>query len=393
MMTDAYLPSKPPQGCRLFGGVFTFRGKPVQQRAGGLWASGHRLALVLVLVAVVGEGVARAAGLDLPPPGAFTIVVIPDSQGYHGAKTKLTPDSKDPVTNPVLANHIRWIRESIQSQHIVFVSHVGDIVDIDNEAQWEVAQKHLDGLFDMVPFGLVVGNHDMKEPSSDASLFQRFYPAERFTKYAWYGGSFEPSHPDQAEFGNNVNSYQLFSAGGLEFVFLHLECNAPDEVLTWADEVLTRYHHRRGLISTHMDLGIRHKPKNQEGFISDPKGRMEWSKVHGARGNTALQMWEKLYRKHANLGFVFSGDQSRVTAMRLSEPGEHGNIVHALLSDYMSAGPLRLYRFLPQQNKVQVITYDTTTRELVNRMIFVPDPSQHQFMLDYAMTPADAPLP
>jgi len=343
-----------------------------------------------VLLAVGGGASAHAADLDLPPPGAFTIVVIPDTQGYFGEKTKLTPDSKDPVTNPVLANHIKWIRESLKDQNIVFVSHVGDVVDKNNEAQWQVAQSHLDGLFGLVPFGLAVGNHDVNEPSSDASLFQRFYPADKFRRFEWYGGSFEARRPDQHDFANNVNSFQLFSAGGMEFVFLHLECNAPDEVLEWAGEVLTRYHDRRALISTHMDLGIRKKPTTREGYISDPKGRMEWVKVHGARGNTAVQMWQKLYRKHANLGFVFSGDQSRVTAMRISEPGDHGNTVHALLSDYMSAGPLRLYRFIPRQNKVQVITYDTTRRELVRRMIYVPDPAQHQFMLDYPMIVAAA---
>ena len=32
--------------------------------------------------------VVHAVELDLAPPGAFTIVVIPDSQGYRGARTK-----------------------------------------------------------------------------------------------------------------------------------------------------------------------------------------------------------------------------------------------------------------------------------------------------------------
>ena len=348
-----------------------------------------RLTRTLVAI-VIFLGVLRAADLDRPPPEAFTIVIIPDSQGYRGQRTKATPDSTDPLTNPVFANHIKWIRESVEAQHIVFVSHVGDIVDINNEAQWQLARQNLDALFGLVPFGLVVGNHDMKV-TGDASLFQKCFPAERFRQYAWYGGTFEPARPEDRQFGNNVNSFQLFSAGGLDFVFLHLECNAPDPVLAWAGEVLTRYASRRALISTHMDLGIRDKPKTQEGFISDPKGRMEWSKIHGARGNTPRQMWEKLYRQHANLGFVFSGDQSRVTAMRLSLPGEHGNLVHALMSDYVSAGPLRLYRFLPGQNKVQVITYDTTKRELVDRMVFVPARTEHQFFLDYSMTPAAPP--
>ncbi len=348
----------------------------------------RRLVRGWLLLTVLGA-VFRAADLDLPPPGAFTIVVIPDSQGYFGRDTKATPQSTAPLTNPVFAHHLQWLGESVGPQHIVFVSHVGDIVDKNNDEQWQLARQNLDGLFGLVPFGLVVGNHDLKT-SGDASLFQKYFPAERFRKYEWYGGGFEPRGPDQAQFGNNVNSYQLFAAGGMDFVFLHLECNAPDPVLAWADQVLTRYQGRRALISTHMDLGIRDKPKDQEGFISDPKGRMAWSKVHGARGNPPQQMWDKLYRKHANLGFIFSGDQSRVTAMRLSLPGDHGNIVHALLSDYMSAGPLRLYRFLPRDNKVQVITYDTTRRELVDRMVYVPARTEHQFLLDYPMSPASA---
>ncbi len=332
-------------------------------------------------------GALHAADLDAPPPGAFTVVVIPDTQGYRGASTKATPDSTDPLTNPVFANHIQWIRESVKSQNIVFVSHVGDIVDIDNEPQWTLARQTLDGLMGLVPFGISVGNHDMKA-NGDASRFQKRFPAERFKTFAWYGGSFEPAGPEEALYGNNVNSCQLFSAGGMDFVFLHLECNAPDPVLTWAGQVLTRYRSRRALLTTHMDLGVRERPKTQEGFVSDPKGRMGWSKNHGARGNTPLQMWDKLYRQHANLAFVFSGDQSRATALRLSQPGDHGNVVHAMLSDYESEGPLRLYRFIPARNKVQAITYDTTRRELVERTAYVPERSEHQFTLDYAMSPA-----
>ncbi len=336
-----------------------------------LWAAGASI-------------IGRAADLDLPPPGAFTIVVIPDTQGYRGVATKAEPQSVEPLTNPVFANHIRWIRENAAAQHIVFVSHVGDIVDINNPAQWKLARENLDGLRGVGPFGLAVGNHDMTS-AGDASLFRRHFPAAGFRDYSWYGGTFEPANPDEAAYGDNVNSYQLFSAGGLDFVFIHLECNAPDPVVAWAGAILDRYRDRRALISTHMDLGIREKPKTGEGFISDPKGRMEWSKVHGKRGNSPAQLWEKLYRRHANLGFVFSGDQSRVTAMQISAPGDQGNVVHALMSDYMSAGGLRLYRFLPAENRVRVITFDTTTRRLIDRMVYVPEYTRHQFVVEYPM--------
>jgi hypothetical protein len=327
----------------------------------------------------------RAVGLDAPPPGAFTLVVIPDSQGYDGRATKRTPTSTAPLTNPVFQNHTRWIAENIRAQNIVFVSHVGDIVDINNEDQWRLARECLDRLHGVVPYGLTVGNHDM-EHDGDATLFQRYFPAERFRSFPWYGGCFKPARAAQHISGNNVNSYQLFSAGGLDFIHLNLECNAPDDVVAWACELLTKYSGRRALISTHMDLGPVQRPQADAGFVKDPKGRMAWVKIHGKLGNSPAQLWEKLYSKHANIGFVFSGDQSRTTAMRLAAQGSMGNFVHALLSDYTSAGPLRLYRFIPTENKVRVITFDTTKRELVESTNYVPGAAEHQFDVAYPMT-------
>lgn len=327
----------------------------------------------------------HAARLDAPPPGAFTIVVIPDSQGYDGRATKRTPTSTAPLTNPVFQNHTRWIAENIRTQNIVFVSHVGDIVDINNHDQWRLARECLDRLHGLVPYGLTVGNHDM-ESDGDASLFQRYFPAERFQSFPWYGGCFEPARAAQHISGNNVNSYQLFSAGGLDFIHLNLECNAPDDVVAWAHGLLTTHAGRRALISTHMDLGPVQRPKSDDGFVKDPKGRMAWVKVHGKLGNSPAQLWEKLYSRHANLSFIFSGDQSRTTALRLAARGSVGNFVHALLSDYTSSGPLRLYRFIPAENKVRVITFDTTKRELVESTGFVPERDEHQFTIQYPMS-------
>ena len=342
--------------------------------------------LVLIALAFCAAASARAAELDLPPPGAFTIVVIPDTQGYRGRATKATPQSKEPLTNPVFQNHTRWIVENQRAQNIVFVSHVGDIVDINNAEQWTLARENLDRLHGVVPYGLTVGNHDMTS-RGDATLFQRFFPAERFRSFPWYGGSYTHDRADQNVSANNVNSFQLFSAGGLDFLHLSLECNAPDDVLAWADALLRRHAGRRALVTTHMDLGPVERPTSNEGYITDPKGRMAWVKIHGARGNSPVQLWEKLFRKHANLAFIFSGDQSRTTAMRLAAQGDAGNTVHSLLSDYTSSGPLRLCRFVPSAGEVRILTYDTTRRELVAATALVPARAQHQFNLPYAMKP------
>lgn len=332
----------------------------------------------------------RGAGLDTPPPGAFTVVVIPDTQGYRGRGAKATPDSADPVTNPVFRNHTRWIRESLSAQNIVFVSHVGDIVDVNHADQWQVARECLDVIHGLVPYSLTVGNHDMTA-KGDAALYQRHFPSARFREFPWYAGSYTHERMDQRVSADNVNSHQLFSAGGLDFVHLSLECNAPDDVLAWAEKVLTRYRDRHALITTHMDLGPLEKPVTNDGYFTDPKGRMRWTKIHGARGNSPAQLWDKLYSRHANVRLIFSGDQSRTVAWRLTSPGREGRPVHALMSDYTSSGPLRLYRFLPNLGEIHVITYDTTRREIVTSTRSLPDKISHQFTLTLPVTVPTSP--
>ena len=100
---------------------------------------------------------------------------------------------------------------------------------------------------------------------------------------------------------------------------------------------------------------------------------MRWHKCHGERGNTPAQMWEKLYRKHPNLLMVLSGDQSRTSALRLDATGDRGNTVYGLLSDYTSSGPkLRIYRFFPDKDSIEVITYDTVRGEVIDGSTHVP---------------------
>ncbi len=315
------------------------------------------------------------------PDKAFTVVVIPDTQSYHGRGCKATPNSTDPVTNKNLEAQVRWIRDHRADQNIVFVSHVGDIVDKNNADQWAVAKQHLDLLRGVTPFSLTVGNHDMTS-KGDARLFQQHFPAASFASEPWYLGSYTHNRKDPNVSANNANSAQLFSAGDVAFIHLSLECNAPDNVLAWADALLKKHADRQALVTTHMDLGILDKPKEEKGYIHDAKGRMRWVKIHGDRGNTGEQMWDKLFRRHANLRLIFCGDQSRVTALRLTTPADDGHAVTSLLSDYLSQPVLRLLRFVPDEKRVHILTYDVVQQVLVEDTPHVHEPEQHQFTLD-----------
>ena len=315
------------------------------------------------------------------PEGSFSIIVIPDTQEYRGAGTKAQPDSADPLTNPAFDAHIKWILDNLQTQRIVFVSHVGDIVDINSPDQWQLARRCMDRLHGRIPYGISVGNHDMKA-NGDSSLFQEYFPASRFAEFPWYGGCYTGSKDSIS--GDNANSYQRFSACGLDFVVLHLECNAPDDVLEWADRILDENAARRAIVTTHMGLGPAQRPKVVSDFLDAPKGRMQWSKVHGSRGNSPQQMWDKCFRKHENLFLVISGDQSRTQTMRLESTNDAGGTVYELLSDY-HAYWLRVNRFLPASNRIVVYTIDSRDGSLCGETKLQPDVSQHQFSLEYDM--------
>ncbi len=353
-----------------------------------LISSHKKLSFPLLLIALMfhlGTFTSSADAQERTLPAAdadsFSIVVIPDTQLYRPKDGKLT--------NDIFTQHIDWTLANLEKQNIVFVSHVGDIIDRNIDEQWTVAQQCMNRLHDKVPYGISVGNHDMTR-AGDSSLFQKYFPTERFANCDWYGGCYTPKTHGVEVSGNNANSFQLFSTAGIDFVFLHLECNAPDDVLAWADEVLTQHNDRRAIITTHMCLGPKHHPKMPSDYMDAPKGRMQWKKVHGKLGNTPEEMWQKCFRKHANLSMICCGDQSRSHSLHEVAVGDHGNQVHQVLSDY-STGWLRLYRFHPAKNRVEAWTFHPSNEELCEGTKHVPGAEGHQFAFDFPLTESKLP--
>jgi len=299
------------------------------------------------------------AQLAPAPEGTFTVVVLPDTQNYS-------------ATQPEIYNAItRWIVDNKETQRIVFVAHTGDIVDkASDEAQWINARRAMDTIHGVIPYGFGVGNHDMRTTDGAKTLFEKYFGKERYTGFDWYGGS-----PD-----NNGNSYQLFSAEGMDFIVLHLECNAPDKVLEWASGVLEAHADRHAIIATHMWAGPLLQPKDNAGFLTDPKGRMQWKKCNGKLGNTPQQIYDKLVYPHAKVFLVLAGDQSRTQSMTITSTGAEGNTIHELMCD-IREGYIRLLRFVPKENRLEVMTYSPTLGHTCPGTKIVPEPEKRQFTL------------
>jgi hypothetical protein len=276
----------------------------------------------------------------------FTIVVLPDTQGY----TKDYPWLFD--------NQTQWVADNKEALNIVFVTQLGDLVNsYGNITQWEYANCSMSKLDGNVPWGVLPGNHDgfYGEPN-DLTNYGNYFGYERFSDKSWYGGAYKT--------GDNTNSYQLFSAGGDDYLIFHIQYKPSDDVLFWASNVIDQHPDSRVIVSTHDYIRGPYNPDR--------------------RSDIGERIWYSLIKQHADQIFLVlcghAGTQSSITDT------VNGHVVYQLLSDYQNetnieSGWLRILEFCPAQDKIYVKTYSPYLNE------YKTDP-QSEFTLDYNMTGA-----
>lgn len=255
---------------------------------------------------------------------SFTLIVLPDTQYY----SQLYPE--------IYASQTQWIVEHIDELNVVFVSHLGDIVqnnDLD-EAEWLVADDAMSALDGVIPYGVLPGNHDMQVGGA-ANFYEEYFPASRFEHQPWWGGSFD----------HNRYNYQLFSAGGDDYVILHMQYCPTNEAIQWANEVLKEWPSRKAIVSTHAYL-----------FTDATLVRNCQDKSNGA--NNGAQMWNRLVKNNLNVFMVLAG---HIPGIARRDDYE-GRAVYQLLSDYQNfpmggSGYLRIMTFDPQNDVIRVTSY------------------------------------
>jgi hypothetical protein len=274
-----------------------------------------------------------------PSSENFTIVALPDTQFYSESYPG------------IFENQTEWIVQHKDENNIVFVTHLGDIVNVSSQDyQWQNADNAMSILDNKVPYGILPGNHD------GYANYERYFPASRYAGYSYWGGSYDPK--SVISLSPNMNNYQLFSVGGMDFIALNLGYAPPDDVLSWADNVLNKYSDRRAIISTH-------------GYLDSDGSRISW---------IGDRIWENLVVSHKNVFLVLCGHVSG-EAERSDNLGNR--TVYQLLADYQyqdngGDGWLRIMEFVPSENKIYVKTYSPYLDQ------YMTD-SSNQFELYYPM--------
>ncbi len=280
---------------------------------------------------------------------SFTVVLLPDTQNY----AEKYPDTYIAQT--------LWIRKQRREDNIKFAIHLGDIVQNPTQkVEWVNANQAMRILDGVVPYSVVPGNHDMVVKNRDSTLYNEFFPPNRFAGRPWYGGNMGET---------NDNNYCFFEAGGLKFMVLSLEFAPRDETLQWAATVTRKHPGHRVIVATHCYMR--------------PNGRdTNCAASYKIAGNSGEQMWQKFIRKQPNIFLVVSGHVLGV-GMQTSTNDAGGQVLE-MLTDYQGLpnggdGWLRSLEFVPRENKIHVKTYSPLLDQHNHE-------EKQSFSLDYQMT-------
>jgi 3',5'-cyclic AMP phosphodiesterase CpdA len=198
-----------------------------------------------------------------------------------------------------------------------------------------------------VPYSVSPGNHDMSSKGK-TTYFNQFFPVERFSSAAWFGGSY-PSE-------KNDNSYYFFSAAGKDFMIMQLGFCPDSDAIEWANNVLQANSGKKAIIVTHAFLG-----PNAERNVHASK-----DSACNAPSNNTQYLWDELIYPNANVFLVLCGHVHGEA--RRVDKNAAGKPVYQLLADYQSGenggnGWLRILEFSPAQNKIFVKTFSPYLNE------------------------------
>jgi len=271
----------------------------------------------------------------------FEFVVLPDTEDY----ADFYPD--------VFIAQGQWIVDHQAEENIVFTTHMGDMVHhpLVTPAQWDVATDAMYLLDGLMPYSVLPGNHDLEDKPG---FIARFGPTH-FSENDWYGGSSS----------DNLNSYQVFPAGGYEFLHIALQKAPGTTARTWARGVIEANPGMPTIISTHDYLDV------------------------SGRSSAGNNIWNDLVDDHPQVFMVLNGHNHGVNRTVSTNSG--GKQVLEMLANYQEdmtisgetdTGYLRKIIFDTDNGKISMQTYSPTYAD----QPWLTD-NDNQFSYDVAFLP------
>jgi hypothetical protein len=257
------------------------------------------------------------------------------------------PDAQNATLNypQVLASQTAWVAQNQAALNIQAFLGLGDLVsdgasDV-QDGNADAAIRTLDNAG--IPYFLAIGNHDYDGAlPRNATGFNRWFGPARYVNYSYYKGNYPT--------GSNENSYGVLTINGTQYLFLVLEFVPRDAALQWAASILDANQDKPVIVVTHSHMYT----DNTRADRCDTRDMVY--------DNNGDDTWTKLFSQYSNILMVLSGHMTNGNGSRRADLGVSGNLVNQLFSNYQELanggnGWLRIMKFHPSQNTVDVLTY------------------------------------
>ncbi|MFT3688406.1 hypothetical protein [Paenirhodobacter sp.] len=325
--------------------------------------------LVVTAVNGAGQTVTDNVRVRVAGEGAYTIAIMPDTQDY----------TSNASISQTFFDMTQWLADNAASKGLNFVSHVGDITQWSAQSQFTMAKAAMDTLREAgVSFSVLPGNHDIGTNGSSDKRVTDTYNAAFSVGYMsgdpTFGGVYdqEPNRYD--------NNFHLWTAAdGSEWITLNLEFGPRDDVLRWADEVLTQHAGRKAMVVTHS--------YNNYDSLHDPLGVVledEGAAYNYGLGNDpegawdGTEIWREVISSHANVVMTAGGHIFGDGAQTIVSYNDYGLPVFQFLVNYQDGvarettgagdaaqggnggnGAIRLVTVDPENDVIHTETYFT----------------------------------
>ena len=265
------------------------------------------------------------SGQPDPDNARFTIAVLPDTQYLY--------DEDSSVPDPLEAT-FAWLVRQREDRNIVFLAHLGDVVEHGSDIEVGLADETFRGIDGQLPYSVLAGNHDIDSSTDDQrgpTVWLSAFGPNRFVHSPTYRGASPGGY----------NSYHVLTAGGREWLVFALDWRVSPGTLDWAQGVIDAQPHLPVILTIH-------------DFVSaSAAGEAELSE-HGQ------MVWDELVRHNDQIFLTLNGHYWPTGRTVLVNDAGHD--VHAHITNYQDryfggAAMLRLYTFDLARDVIDVETF------------------------------------
>ena len=243
-----------------------------------------------------------------------------------------------------------WILENRDEKKIEYIFGLGDTIDAPWEtgvSEWALVSPLFKSLNGIIPYSVVRGNHD------DYAGYEYFICTDAY-KSQMNGFLFD-STKSAGDGNTHSNSYRTFEAGNNKYLFVTLDYGANDDVLEWANGIISRYPDHRVIVSTHGYIYY-------NGDLLDDENTSFGTPMT----NTGEEMWNKCFSLHDNMFMVLCGHVGIYDPVVRTRKSDSGHQIFEVLVDPQGydvgtepGGFVLMLNFLNNGNRINFEYYST----------------------------------